>query len=134
MYQQLDSPSWVTHLRRTTDNSGHNWDDLILARTAQGNDMMADYSRLLSVGTGFFGVFPAWNTPDPANFPNSPATSLTPNGAKFLRYSTKSAPWQLLNSAGGVVPGSVDPFFFRVEEDIPPGPPAPPDDLSADVH
>jgi hypothetical protein len=131
MYQQLDSPSWVTHLRRTTDNSGYNWDDIILARTAQANDIIADYSRLLSVGKGFLGVFPAWNTPDPTNFPSTPATSSTPNGAKFLRYATKTAPWQLLNSVGGVVQESVDPFFFRVEED---SPLEPPDDLSADVH
>jgi hypothetical protein len=128
MYQQLVSGRWETHFRRTTDNTGQNWDDIILARTATAG-MIADYSRLISVDKDFYGVFPAWNTPDPANFPATPPTVLTPNGAKFLRNTTKTAPWQLQGTTGQPIPQeSVDPFFYVVQDE---DTPTPPSDLTA---
>lgn len=133
MYQRLlPSNQWETHFRRTTDPSATNWDDIILARTAT-TGIVADYSRLIAVGKDFYGVFPAWNTPDPSNFPATPPTALNPNGAKFLRNTSKAAPWQILGSTssgpGAVIPGSVDPFFYSVTDS-----PAPPTDLTATVR
>ncbi|MBZ5653068.1 MAG: hypothetical protein LAO18_21600 [Acidobacteriia bacterium] len=122
MYQQLVSGRWETHFRRTTDATGTQWDDLILARTNQAGEM-ADYTRLIAVGKDFYGVFPAWNTPDPSNFPSTPPTPATPNGALYLRKTTLTAPWRLLDSAGIVLSGSVDPFFYMVQDETTPDPP-----------
>jgi hypothetical protein len=122
VYQQLMLGRWEMHFRRTTDNTGKNWDDILLARTAT-TGLLGDYSRVIAVDQDFFGVFPAWNTPDPANFPATPSTALTPNGAKYLRKTTQNAPWQLLGLGGQVIQGSVDPFFFKVQQDTPPDAP-----------
>jgi hypothetical protein len=130
MYQKLVSNLWETHFRRTTDSTGENWDDLILARTSTAG-MFADYGRVIAVGKDFYGVFPAWNTPNPANFPSTPPTSSNPNGAKFLRNTTKNAPWQLLGGTGQTILGSVDPFFYMVQDD---GKPNPPTDLDGSVE
>ena len=127
VYQQLVSGLWETHFRRTNDNTGQNWDDTILARTRTAGEV-GDYSRVLSVGNDFYGVFPAWNTPDPANFPATPPTSLNPNGARFLRNTTKIAPWKLLGANGLQVTESVDPFFYVVQDETTPNPPT---DLNA---
>ena len=117
MYQQLVAGFWETHFRRTTDATGQTWDDIILSRTATTTDGVADYSRVISVGKDFYGVFPAWNTPDPANFPATPATPSNPNGAKFLRRTTTTAPWQLLGASGNTVQASVDPFFYMIQDE-----------------
>lgn len=130
MYQQLVSGKWETHFRRTIDGSGKNWDDIVLARTSTAG-LLADYSRLISVGKDFYGVFPAWNTPDPTNFPATPPTALTPNGAKYLRNATKVAPWELRGSANQFIQGSIDPFFYIVYEE---GAPAPPTNLQGSPH
>jgi len=130
IYQQLVSGLWETHFRRTKDNTGQNWDDIILARTPTAGEL-ADYSRVVAVGKDFYGVFPAWNTPDPANFPATPPTSTNPNGARFLRNTTKTAPWQLLGSGGLRVAESVDPFFYMVQDE---STPTPPTNLSATVE
>src|SRR5262249_30215638 len=111
MYQRLVSSHWETHFRRTTDTTGQNWDDIILARTRTAG-LLADYSRVIAVGKDFYGAFPAWNTPDPANFPATPPTALNPNGAKFLRNTTKTPPWHLLGSSSQRIQESVDPFFY----------------------
>ena len=122
VYQQLVSGLWETHFRRTMDNTGQNWDDIILARTQTAGEV-ADYSRVIAVAKDFYGVFPAWNTPDPANFPATPPTPANPNGARFLRNTTKAAPWQLLGSNGLPVAGSVDAFFYMVQDESTPNPP-----------
>jgi hypothetical protein len=122
VYQQLVSGLWETHFRRTMDNTGQNWDDIVLARTRTAGEV-ADYSRVIAVAKDFYGVFPAWNTPDPANFPATPPTPSNPNGARFLRNTTKTAPWQLLGSGGLPVAGSVDPFFYMVQDESTPNPP-----------
>lgn len=122
IYQQLVAGLWETHFRRTVDATGQNWDDIVLARTATAG-MIADYSRVLAVDKDFYGVFPAWNTPDPANFPATPATAANPNGASFLRNTTKVAPWQVLSSKGIPIASSVDPFFYMVQEESTPSAP-----------
>ena len=133
MYQKLVAPNkWETHFQRTTDNTGTKWDDIILASTAVPADPMADYSRLIVVDRDFYGVFPAWNIPDPANYPATPQTGSNPNGAKFLRNTTKTAPWELRGYGPTInqrIDPSVDAFFFMVVEDRP----APPTGLTATV-
>ena len=130
IYQKLVSGWWETHFRRTLDNTGQNWDDIILARTPTAGEI-ADYSRVIAVGKDFYGVFPAWNTPDPANFPATPPTQANPNGARFLRNTSKTAPWQVLGSNGLPVDGSVDPFFYMVQDESTPDPPT---NLVGTVH
>ena len=122
VYQQLVAGLWETHFRRTSDSTGQNWDDIVLARTPTAGEI-ADYSRVIAVGKDFYGVFPAWNTPNPANFPATPPTPSNPNGARFLRNTTKTAPWQLLGSGGLPVAESVDPFFYMVQDESTPNPP-----------
>ena len=130
IYQKLVSGWWETHFRRTLDNTGQNWDDIILARTPTAGEI-ADYSRVIAVGKDFYGVFPAWNTPDPANFPATPPTQANPNGARFLRNTSKTAPWQVLGSNGLPVDESVDPFFYMVQDESTPDPPT---NLVGTVH
>jgi hypothetical protein len=105
-YLQLVSGQWETHFRTTTD--GSTWDDLLLARTAT-NGFIGDYMRMVAVGPHFYGVFPAVNTPDPANF--------FPNGGGTFRFQRNTKGKQLVGSDGTtVISASVDPFFFKVEE------------------
>ena len=118
LYQQLTgsgaSARWETHLRRSLDDSGGHWDDLVLASVPATTPSVAfpvgfdpyigDYVGMVSVGADFFGAFCANNTPDPANFPN---------GVIFQRnhdFSTR----RLLDLSGKTVATSIDPFFFRV--------------------
>jgi hypothetical protein len=134
MYQKLvaNGTKWETHFQRTLDNTGLNWDDIILASTNVPTGVTADYSRLIVVDRDFYGVFPAWNIPDPANFPATPPTALNPNGATFMRNTTKTAPWELRGygpTINNQINASVDPFFFAVIEDEP----APPTGLTATV-
>jgi len=132
MYQKLVANKWETHFQRTTDNTGTNWDDIILARTKVPTNVTADYSRLIAVGRDFYGVFPAWNIPNPANYPATPATASNPNGATFLRNTTKTAPWELRGTGATIntpINPSVDPYFFMVAEDGP----APPTNLTGIV-
>jgi hypothetical protein len=120
MYQQLIQDNqgfweWETHLRRSSD--GISWEsDLVLGRTATKAGFLGDFAGLVSVGKNFYGVFPAVNTPDPANFPATPATESTPNGARFLRKVTKTEPWNLIGDNGQNVDNSVDPFFFSINK------------------
>jgi hypothetical protein len=118
LYQQLmgtgASERWVTHLRRSLDNTGANWDDLVLANVPATSPTVArpigfdpyigDYVGMVSVGKNFFGAFCANNTPDLANFPN---------GVVFQRnhdFATR----RLLDLSGKTVAPSIDPFFFKV--------------------
>jgi hypothetical protein len=114
LYQQLTGSAatlrWVTHFRRTTDNTGANWDDTVLATTpantpvAQFDPYLGDYDHLVSVGKDFFGIFAANNTPDPGNFPS---------GVVYQRnhdFTTQ----RLMDLNNNPVDASIDPFFFRV--------------------
>jgi hypothetical protein len=125
MYQQLTGAApndkWETHFQQSTN--GTSWVDKIVCTTPAEAPLMVtlpylgDYLELVAVGKSFFGTFCANNTPDPANFPATPAGAANPNGAIFLRNVTTSAPWNLLGSDGTtVVPISIDPFFLNVQE------------------
>jgi hypothetical protein len=105
-YLQLVSGQWEMHVR--TSDDGTTWDDTLLARTATSG-FMGDYMRMVAVGPHFYGVFPAMNTPDPANF--------FPNGGGTFRYQRNTNANSLVGNDGTtVIAASVDPFFFKVEE------------------
>ena len=110
LYQQLTgtgaSRRWGTHLRRTT--TGTTWSDLVLADTpnSAGTVFMGDYLDLLAVGRTFYGVFPALNTPDNANFPQGVTFRRNVN---FTTHQVRN----LANTAN--VTASIDPFFFKLE-------------------
>jgi hypothetical protein len=106
-YLQLVSSQWETHFRTTID--GSTWDDLLLSRTATSG-FIGDYMRMVAVGPHFYGVFPAVNTPNPANF--------FPNGGGTFRFQRNTnASNQLLGTDNTtVISSSIDPFFFKVEE------------------
>jgi len=67
---------------------------------------------MMAVGKNFYGIFPADNTPDPANFPAA-ATVVFNRNHNFV---TKQL---LANDGVTVVNSSVDPFFFKIEERAP---------------
>ena len=121
MYQQSKDGKWETHFRRTTDDSGSSWDDTLLSKTPDSTPVkvfdpyLGDWARIVAVGTTFYGVFCANNTPDPANFPS---------GVRFQRNHTTTAPFGLLgNDNVTPVAASIDPFFFRVREGAKAAPP-----------
>ena len=105
-YMQFVGGNWETHFRSTSD--GTTWDDTLLARTATGG-FIGDWMRLMAVGPHFYGVFPAMNTPAPANF--------FPNGGGTFRFQRNTAGSNLLGTDGTtVISASVDPFFYKIEE------------------
>lgn len=107
LYQQLVAGKLETHFRSSLD--GTNWDDTLLARTATTTAFLGDYARMLAVGLDFYGVFPAVNTPGPATF--------FPDGGGTARFQRNNDGTQLLGTDGTtVIPASVDPFFFKVQE------------------
>ena len=130
IYQQLTgtapSDRWETHFRRSTN--GTTWSDTTLCTTPAETPpvfyggfnhlpYLGDYLELVAIGKTFYGVFCANNTPDPANFPATPAGASNPNGGIFQRNVTSSAPWNLLGSDNStVVSVSIDPFFFSAVE------------------
>jgi hypothetical protein len=72
-----------------------------------GLPYLGDYLHLMSVDRDFYGVFPASNTPDRANFPA---------GVTYQR-SANFDQKQLLDTDENAVPASIDPFFFKVTGD-----------------
>src|SRR5205085_5225003 len=107
LYQQLVTGRMETHFRSTLD--GTNWDDTLLARTAPSPNFTGDFARLVAVSLDFYGVFPAMNAPDPANF--------FPNGEGTFRFLRNTNGASLVGSDGAtIIAPSVDPFFFKVQE------------------
>jgi hypothetical protein len=107
LYQQLAGGLMETHFRTTGD--GANWSDVILARTGSGAEFTGDYARIVASGIDFYGVFPALNSPEPANF--------FPNGGGTMRFLRNTNGSQLRGADGTtVIAASVDPFFFKVQE------------------
>jgi hypothetical protein len=114
MFQKLVSGKWETHFIRSTDG-GTTWPmDVLLANVPDaagsyaGANPIGDYLSLGSVGRGFYGIFSANNTPDPANFHA---------GTVFQRkhdFSTK----KLLDLSNNAVPVSIDPFFVEIQPSI----------------
>ncbi len=109
LYQQLNGAAqnqrWGTHLRRTS-NGGTSWADMVLANVPNGTGFMGDYLDLAAVGRTFYGVFPALNTPDAANFPQG---VIFQRNADFGTHQLRN----LGNTAN--VAASIDPFFFKIE-------------------
>ena len=114
LYQELTgvgaNQRWVTHLRRSAD--GVNWDDLVLSTAPASvpaktfDPYLGDYDHLVAVGSDFYGIFSANNTPDQANFPN---------GVVYQR-NVDFATHRLLALDGTTsVAPSIDPFFFKVK-------------------
>jgi hypothetical protein len=113
LYQTLttNGTRWETHIEISTNGFATVPAPTVLATVpsnvpvATFHPYLGDYIYLTAVGTAFYGVFCANNTPDNANFPN---------GVKYQRnanFATK----QLLNVDNVTpVPISIDPFFFSV--------------------
>jgi len=113
LYQQLTGAGnnlrWVTHFRRTSD--GTVWSDLILATTPANtpakmfDPYIGDYDHVVAVGTDFYGIFSANNTPSLANFPQ---------GVTFQRNANFNTQTLLALDNTTPVAASIDPFFFKV--------------------
>lgn len=109
LYQQFNGGRFETHLIRTSNNFG-NTSDLLLANVPDnaggygGANPIGDYASLQAVGTDFYGIFSANNTPATANF--FPGTI-------FLR-NHNFATQTLTDLANNPVAVSIDPFFFHV--------------------
>jgi hypothetical protein len=114
LYQELTGQGaaqrWVTKLEMLSAG-GARWRTLVLATTpAQTPDLdfdpyLGDYAHLMAVGTEFYGVFCANNTPRRANFPH---------GVTYQRNANFATGTLLdVDNATPVHP-SIDPFFFRV--------------------
>lgn len=122
LYQQLTGPfrpkrvsaanRWDTHFRASTDH-GATWTDQVLA-TVPANQppntgflpYLGDYLHLMTVGTAFYGIFSANNTPDPANFPA---------GVTFHRNCDLARHVLLDVDNTTQVDVSIDPFFVKFE-------------------
>lgn len=109
LYQRANSGRFETHLITTTTNFSSN-NDILLANVPDssgsygGSNPIGDYACLLAVGKDFYGVFSAYNTPDPANFYP---------GVIFQRnhdFTTHT----LTDLASAPVAASIDPFYFHV--------------------
>lgn len=119
IYQQLtgngSTATWETHFRRAWVN-GTSFTDEILSQFLDSDlaaspirPELGDYLDMVAVGNSFFGVFPASNRPDYANFPQS----VTYN--RNADFTTK----KLRNKANTAdVDVSVDPFFFRSSPEL----------------
>jgi hypothetical protein len=113
LYQTLttNGTRWETHIEISSDGFATAPAPIVLANVPSNAPVstflpyLGDYIYLMAVGTTFYGIFSANNTPDNANFPN---------GVKFQR-NANFATHQLLNVDNVTpVPISIDPFFFTV--------------------
>jgi len=114
LYQRVTgsgaSQRWVTTVEQSADG-GRTWQSNVLANVPaaspapQFQPYIGDYIGMTSVGTDFFGIFSANNSPDLANFPNG------------VVYQRNHDFWtrRLFDVDGTTeVAVSIDPFFFRV--------------------
>ncbi len=114
LYQQLTgsgrSLRWKTQFQWHTDG-GPGWAAVVLADTPSATPVktfdpyLGDYDHLVAVGSDFYGIFSANNSPDLANFPS---------GVTYQRNAdfTKRRLLALDNTTTVAV--SIDPFFFKV--------------------
>jgi hypothetical protein len=114
LYQKSNSGNFETHLIRTSNNFSTTSDILLanvpdLSGSYSGSNPIGDYACLLAIGKDFYGVFSAYNTPDPANFYA---------GVVFQR-NHNFATHTLTDLASNPVAASVDPFFFHVSDVTP---------------
>ena len=66
---------------------------------------LGDYLYMMAVGTSFYGIFSANNTPDNGNFPN---------GVTYQRNADFATKTLLAGDNVTQVRASIDPFFFKV--------------------
>ena len=121
LYQTLttNGTRWETHIEISNNGFASAPVPIVLANTPSATPVAAfhpylgDYIYLMTVGTTFYGIFSANNTPDNANFPN---------GVTYQR-NANFATHKLLNVDNATpVAVSIDPFFFTVTEQIIIGP------------
>lgn len=114
LYQQVTgaSPSqrWVTTLELTQNDfasiTAHFLANTPAATPAKTFDpYLGDYLYMMTVGSAYYGIFCANNTPDTANFPN---------GVKYQRNANFSTHTLLAVDGTTPVSTSIDPFFFKV--------------------
>jgi hypothetical protein len=112
LYQRLTgsvgNERWETRLERTRD--GSTWPNSVLATTPAATPVrlfhpyLGDHVHLMADGRTFYGVFPASNSPNRANFPN---------GVRYQRnvdFETN----RLLSTDGSTpIATSIDPFFVK---------------------
>ena len=104
-------PRWVTSLH-LTDDGFETVNNIVLATVPANTPVrtfypyIGDYIDLMALGTNFYGVFSANNTPNMANFPN---------GVIYQRNANFGTNTLLdLDNVTPVDP-SIDPFFFSVK-------------------
>ena len=113
LYQQVTGTGagqrWITHFQRSPN--GVVWTDLVLANVPATTPVktfdpyIGDYDHLVAVGSKFFGIFSANNTPNMSNFPN---------GVKYQRNANFTTHTLLNVNNSSPVAVSIDPFFFTV--------------------
>jgi hypothetical protein len=114
LYQQVTGSGagqrWGTHLQRSS-NGGVTWTDLVLASVPATTPVktfdpyIGDYDHLVAVGTKFYGIFSANNSPNMANFPN---------GVTYQRNANFTTHTLLNVNNSSPVAVSIDPFFFKL--------------------
>jgi hypothetical protein len=116
-YQQFTGTTWDTKLELTSNGWSSAVTPLVLHTASAATPVrtflpyIGDYIRLLSVGTGFYGVFCGNNTPNMANFPNGVTYQRAANWTNHTLLSTDGVT---------IVQPSIDPFFFHWSETIVP--------------
>ncbi len=119
LYQTLtnNGSTWETHIEISTNGFATAPTPTVLATVPSNAPLpqflpyLGDYIYLTAVGTTFYGVFCANNTPNLANFPN---------GVKYQRNANFTTHTLLNVDNKTPVAVSIDPFFFSVSETIHP--------------
>jgi hypothetical protein len=114
VYQQVTGPAqsqrWETIVELTTNDFASTTSH-VLANTPANtpgktfDPYIGDYLYMMAVGTSFYGIFSANNTPDLANFPN---------GVTYQRNRNFGTKTLLDVDNVTTVRPSIDPFFFKV--------------------
>lgn len=117
LYQQVTgtgaSQRWKTHLQLTNNAFGTVQDFVLADVPATAPPVgfipyIGDYVHLMAVGSTFYGIFSANNTPNNANFPN---------GVTYQRNANFATNTLLNTDNVTPVAVSIDPFFFSVSEE-----------------
>jgi hypothetical protein len=116
LYQTLtNGDTWETHIEISQNEFATAPTPNVLASVPSNTPAhtflpyLGDYIYLTSVGTVFYGVFSANNTPDLANFPN---------GVTYQRNADFTTKILLDVDNKTPVAVSIDPFFFSVTESV----------------
>jgi hypothetical protein len=116
LYQQVTGLApdqrWETTVELTTNDFASTTSYLLANTPANSpgitfNPYLGDYLYMMAVGTSFYGIFTANNTPDLANFPN---------GVSYQRNANFATKTLLAPNNVTPVETSIDPFFFKVAQ------------------